>query len=82
MVLGVVNLGADLLYLLATRAGLLNLVAVITSLYPGRSSVTRLRRSGAFATRDPRGLNAGVKGLGNPTNIQQTRAEVGSRGPK
>ena len=32
--------------------------------------------------RDPRGLNAGVKGLGNPTNIQQTRAEVGSRRPK
>lgn len=34
MALGVVNLGADLLYLLATRAGLLSLVAVITSLYP------------------------------------------------
>ena len=34
MALGVANLGADLLYLLATRAGLLSLVAVITSLYP------------------------------------------------
>jgi drug/metabolite transporter (DMT)-like permease len=32
--LGFINLGADLLYLLATRAGLLSLVAVITSLYP------------------------------------------------
>ena len=32
--LGFVNLAADLLYLLATRAGLLSLVAVITSLYP------------------------------------------------
>ena len=32
--LGFVNLGADLLYLLATRQGLLSLVAVITSLYP------------------------------------------------
>lgn len=32
--LGVVNLAADLLYLLATRAGLLSIVAVITSLYP------------------------------------------------
>jgi drug/metabolite transporter (DMT)-like permease len=32
--LGVMNLGADLLFLLATRAGLLSLVAVITSLYP------------------------------------------------
>ena len=32
--LGFINLLADLLYLLATRAGLLSLVAVITSLYP------------------------------------------------
>ena len=32
--LGCINLAADLLYLLATRAGLLSLVAVITSLYP------------------------------------------------
>jgi drug/metabolite transporter (DMT)-like permease len=32
--LGFVNLAADLLYLLATRAGLLSLVAVITSMYP------------------------------------------------
>lgn len=32
--LGFINLSADLLYLLATRAGLLSLVAVITSLYP------------------------------------------------
>jgi drug/metabolite transporter (DMT)-like permease len=32
--LGFINLVADLLYLLATRAGLLSLVAVITSLYP------------------------------------------------
>jgi drug/metabolite transporter (DMT)-like permease len=32
--LGFINLGADLLYLLATRRGLLSLVAVITSLYP------------------------------------------------
>lgn len=32
--LGLMNLGADLLYLLATREGLLSLVAVITSLYP------------------------------------------------
>jgi drug/metabolite transporter (DMT)-like permease len=32
--LGFTNLAADLLYLLATRAGLLSLVAVITSLYP------------------------------------------------
>jgi len=32
--LGFINLAADLLYLLATRAGLLSLVAVITSLYP------------------------------------------------
>jgi drug/metabolite transporter (DMT)-like permease len=32
--LGFINLGADLLYLLATRGGLLSLVAVITSLYP------------------------------------------------
>jgi drug/metabolite transporter (DMT)-like permease len=32
--LGVINLAADLLYLLATREGLLSLVAVITSLYP------------------------------------------------
>jgi drug/metabolite transporter (DMT)-like permease len=32
--LGFINLAADLLYLLATRRGLLSLVAVITSLYP------------------------------------------------
>jgi drug/metabolite transporter (DMT)-like permease len=32
--LGLMNLGADLLFLLATREGLLSLVAVITSLYP------------------------------------------------
>jgi drug/metabolite transporter (DMT)-like permease len=32
--LGFINLGADLLYLLASRGGLLSLVAVITSLYP------------------------------------------------
>jgi uncharacterized membrane protein len=32
--LGVINVLADLLYLLATRHGLLSLVAVITSLYP------------------------------------------------
>lgn len=32
--LGFINLAADLLFLLATRAGLLSLVAVITSLYP------------------------------------------------
>jgi drug/metabolite transporter (DMT)-like permease len=32
--LGSTNLAADLLFLLATRAGLLSLVAVITSLYP------------------------------------------------
>jgi drug/metabolite transporter (DMT)-like permease len=32
--LGIINLAADLLYLLATRGGLLSLVAVITSLYP------------------------------------------------
>jgi drug/metabolite transporter (DMT)-like permease len=32
--LGFINLAADLLYLLATRSGLLSLVAVITSLYP------------------------------------------------
>ena len=32
---------------------------------PGQSSLTRLaRRSVGFATRDPRDLNAGVKGLG------------------
>jgi drug/metabolite transporter (DMT)-like permease len=34
ILLGVTNLGADLLFLLATRSGLLSLVAVITSLYP------------------------------------------------
>ncbi|MGH2775690.1 MAG: EamA family transporter [Actinomycetota bacterium] len=34
ILLGVINLGADLLFLLATRTGLLSLVAVITSLYP------------------------------------------------
>jgi drug/metabolite transporter (DMT)-like permease len=34
VLLGFTNLGADFLYLLATRAGLLSLVAVITSLYP------------------------------------------------
>ncbi len=34
VLLGFTNLGADLLYLVATRAGLLSLVAVITSLYP------------------------------------------------
>ena len=34
VLLGFTNLGADLLFLLATRAGLLSLVAVITSLYP------------------------------------------------
>jgi drug/metabolite transporter (DMT)-like permease len=34
ILLGFTNLAADLLYLLATRAGLLSLVAVITSLYP------------------------------------------------
>jgi drug/metabolite transporter (DMT)-like permease len=34
MWLGFVNLASDLLYLLATREGLLSLVAVITSLYP------------------------------------------------
>jgi len=34
VLLGFTNLAADLLYLLATRAGLLSLVAVITSLYP------------------------------------------------
>ncbi len=34
ILLGVTNLGADLLFLLATRTGLLSLVAVITSLYP------------------------------------------------
>ena len=34
VLLGVTNLGADLLFLLATRTGLLSLVAVITSLYP------------------------------------------------
>jgi drug/metabolite transporter (DMT)-like permease len=32
--LGFINLSADLLYLLATRAGLLSLVAVVTALYP------------------------------------------------
>jgi drug/metabolite transporter (DMT)-like permease len=32
--LGFVNLGADVLYVLATRGGLLSLVAAITSLYP------------------------------------------------
>ena len=32
--LGFINLTADLFYLLATRVGLLSLVAVITSLYP------------------------------------------------
>lgn len=32
--LGIVNLTADLLYLLASRAGLLSLVAIVTSLYP------------------------------------------------
>jgi drug/metabolite transporter (DMT)-like permease len=32
--LGFINLASDLLYLLATREGLLSLVAVITSLYP------------------------------------------------
>jgi drug/metabolite transporter (DMT)-like permease len=32
--LGLVNTMADLLFLLATRAGLLSLVAVITSMYP------------------------------------------------
>lgn len=34
VLLGFTNLGADLLFVLATRAGLLSLVAVITSLYP------------------------------------------------
>ena len=34
VLLGFTNLAADLLYLLATRAGLLSLVVVITSLYP------------------------------------------------
>ena len=34
ILLGITNLGADLLFLLATRTGLLSLVAVITSLYP------------------------------------------------
>jgi drug/metabolite transporter (DMT)-like permease len=34
VLLGFSNLGADLLYLLATRRGLLSLVAVITSFYP------------------------------------------------
>lgn len=34
ILLGVINLGADLLFLLATRTGLLSLVAVITSMYP------------------------------------------------
>lgn len=34
IVLGFINLVADLLFLLATREGLLSLVAVITSLYP------------------------------------------------
>jgi drug/metabolite transporter (DMT)-like permease len=33
--LGIINTLADLLFLLATRGGLLSLVAVITSLYPG-----------------------------------------------
>jgi drug/metabolite transporter (DMT)-like permease len=32
--LGFVNVSADLFYLLATREGLLSLVAVITSMYP------------------------------------------------
>jgi drug/metabolite transporter (DMT)-like permease len=32
--LGVINTVADLLYLLATRSGLLSLVALITSMYP------------------------------------------------
>jgi len=32
--LGVINTLADLLYLLATRNGLLSLVAVLTSMYP------------------------------------------------
>ena len=32
--LGIVNTMADLLFLLATRRGLLSLVAVITSMYP------------------------------------------------
>lgn len=34
ILLGIINLGADLLFLLATRTGLLSLVAVTTSLYP------------------------------------------------
>jgi hypothetical protein len=40
-----------------------------------------MRAPGGFATSDLRGLNAGVRGLGNPTNIQQTRAKVESREP-
>ncbi len=39
IVLGVINLAADLLFLLATREGLLSLVAVITSLYPAATVV-------------------------------------------
>jgi uncharacterized membrane protein len=34
LALGILNLLSDLLYLLATRSGLLSLVAVITSMYP------------------------------------------------
>jgi drug/metabolite transporter (DMT)-like permease len=37
--LGFVNVLADLLYLLATRRGLLSLVAVVTSMYPAATVI-------------------------------------------
>jgi drug/metabolite transporter (DMT)-like permease len=37
--LGLLNVGADLLFLLATRRGLLSLVAVITSMYPASTII-------------------------------------------
>ena len=58
MALGVVNLGADLLYLLATRSGLLSLVAVITSLYPAATVAL------ARITLDERMLKQQMLGVG------------------
>jgi drug/metabolite transporter (DMT)-like permease len=63
--LGVVNTAADLLFLLATRRGLLSLVAVITSMYPAVTvALAGLVLRERIAARQAAGLAAAAVSVG------------------
>jgi drug/metabolite transporter (DMT)-like permease len=63
--LGVVNSAADLLFLLATRRGLLSLVAVITSMYPAVTvALAGLVLRERIAARQAAGLAAAAVSVG------------------